>query len=71
MNQMCTVTSHLTSLSLRSRRDGEELVEHVPRVVLDFDLREPIVVLAKDIFRPLIVLLHRYVSKTSRTIKIK
>ena len=65
MNQMCTVTSHLTSLSLRSRRDGEELVEHVLLVVLCLDLRESIVVFPEDVSRPLVVLLMRHVSKYS------
>jgi hypothetical protein len=43
-----TISNVMKPLS-SCRRDGEELVEHVLRVVLGFDLREPIVVLAKDV----------------------
>lgn len=63
------ISNVMNPLSSR-RRDGEKLVEHVLRVVLGFDLRESIEVLAKDIFRPLVVLLHHFVSKTSRSSKI-
>lgn len=44
--------------SVDRRCDGEELVEHILRIILCFDLREPVIMFAKDIPRPFVILLH-------------
>jgi len=67
INNTASCGIHPSSLTVAysRRRDSEELIEHVLRIVLGFDLREPVVMLAKDVFRPLVVLLHRFVSHNS------
>jgi hypothetical protein len=45
------------TVGVRRGRDSEEFVEHIVRIILRLDLRESIMMLAKDVFRLLIVLL--------------
>jgi hypothetical protein len=56
-------------VGLRSRSDGEDFVENVPRIVLCLDLRESITILSEDVSRPLVVVLligsHPFVIKDS------